>query len=234
MLNEILLPNRPVVKSAIKKKILCIIEGDTEFRYITKIFKLFGYINTSHNHDCFNLSENYIRIAWGNKFAPNINIVQETNKGCKFEGGNSGKDILPFQSISAYEMYKSDLSIFNSIIVIFDKDKDKDDQVQQYFQEALKKITIENLLLVSNPCFESTLIDYCICKECKSIIEKIDKSKEPCDKYKNNIRDLNCLQKYETANGLIANLQNDNLNILSKEVSVLNNMNKIIYNSIKE
>ena len=230
MLLDSLLPNRPKLDIPQKKKILCIIEGDTEFRYITKLFKLSGYVNSSNNKDCFNLSENHIKIAWGKNFTPNINIVKETKKGCTFEGGNSGKETLPFQSVSAFEMFKDDLSIFDSILVVFDGDKDTNNEVAKYFEVELPKIDIDNLLIISDPCFESTLIDYCTCDECKDKMAEIANSNPPCKKYKENIKNLPCFQKSETANGFIANLTQENFTTLKDKESTLNVMNNLISN----
>jgi len=234
MFLDSLLPNRPLPENTPRKnKILCIIEGDTEFRYITKIFKLNGYINSSQQKDCFHLSENHIKIAWGKKFTPNINIVKETKRGCTFEGGNSGNEILPFQAVSAFEMYKSDLSIFDAVIVLFDADKDKNNQVQEYFEKALLNITINNTLIVSDPCFESSLIDYCTCNECRSTVDTLTNTQVPCDKFKNNLRNLQCFKISKTANGFIQNMDQQNLISLSTTNSKLNTINYLISTYMK-
>ena len=75
-----------------------------------------------------------------------------------------------------------------------------------------------------------SLIDFCICNNCRVDIENIKDEKYPCDKYKNNFSSLECFNgtKY-----LISNL---NLKNLQKE-SKLNQTNSIInrfYNNQKE
>jgi len=235
MFLDSLLPNRPIEESSPQKnKILCIIEGDTEFRYITKMFKLNGYINSTQHKDCFNLSENYIKIAWGKKFTPNINIVKETKKGCTFEGGNSGSETLPFQAVSAFEMYKSDLSIFDSLIVLFDADEDKGNKVQEYFEKALINIDIDNTLIVSEPCFESSLIDFCTCGECKNKINLLKNTKVPCDKFKNNLKNLKCFEISKSANGFISNINEENLISLATTNSKLNTINHLVAKYMKK
>ncbi|WP_294964261.1 hypothetical protein [Sulfurimonas sp.] len=173
---ENLKPNRPKVETSAQKKILCIIEGDLEFRYISKIFKLCGY-----DKGCYELSEEFIKIAWG-KNIPTQNIV---DKNCLFKGGSLKGSKVPFPAIGAFEIFERDLSIFDSVIVFFDGDKDIDDEVRNYFIKKFSSLEINNCLLVSSPCFESTLIDFCYCGSCRKIINYIpNKSIYPCVKYK--------------------------------------------------
>jgi hypothetical protein len=211
-----------VEKSRVQKKILCIIEGDLEFRYIVKIFKLFGYVK-----ECYSLSEEFIKIAWGNNTTPNQNIV---NTKCTFKGGGSVKGRkVPYPALDAFEMYADDLSVFESIIVFFDEDKDKliNHEVEKYFEKVFKNLALDNALVVSVPCFESTLVDFCICGACRERIDTIDDEKYPCDKYKNNFSKLEC---FEGVKHLIVNLDNQKINDLSTTLSKLNPVNNIIQN----
>jgi len=169
-------------ENSIKKKILCIIEGDLEFRYIVKIFKLFGY-----EKGCYHLSNELITVAWGDKFPKSQNIV---NEKCLFQGGSSIKGRkVPFPAIDAFELYNRDLNIFDSVVVFFDGDKDNDNEVENYFKEEFKNLKITNTLLVSIPCFESTLIDFCYCGYCRKIMDYIPDLKYPCTKYKGHKKD---------------------------------------------
>jgi len=205
---------------SIQKKILCIIEGDLEFRYLTKIFKLFGYTK-----DCYSLSNEFIKIAWGDKFPKHQNIV---NEKCKFKGGSSVKGRrVPFPALDAFELYRHDLGIFDSVIVFFDGDKDRNSEVEEYFKEAFENLVIDNVLLVSIPCFESTLIDFCICGKCREEINTIADGKYPCDKYKQNFSKLEC---FGGTKHLIKNLNNKKINHLNTINSKLNDVNKIIQN----
>ncbi len=204
----------------VQKKILCIIEGDLEFRYIVKVFKLFG-----SNKECYALSEDFIKVAWGNSNVPNQNIV---NKKCQFKGGSSIKGRkVPYPALDAFEMYADDLTIFDSIIVFFDEDKDRliNHKVENYFKEAFKKLELDNALVVSVPCFESTLIDFCSCGKCRKTIESIEDKKYPCDKYKNNFSKLEC---FKGAKNLITKLNQNKIENLN--ASKLMEVNKIIQN----
>ena len=204
--------------SAIKKKILCIIEGDLEFRYIVKIFKLFGY-----KKGCYLLSNELITVAWGDKFPKHQNIV---NEKCIFQGGSSKKGRrVPFPAIDAFELYGRDLNIFDSVVVFFDGDKDKNNEVENYFKEQFKNLEIKNSLLVSMPCFESTLIDFCHCGKCKEMMNSIENEKYPCGKYKNNFSKLFC---FEGSKNLITNLNKENL--LELRGSKLIEINQLIDN----
>jgi len=212
-----------VEESSIPKKILCIIEGDLEFRYIVKIFKLFGY-----EKGCYPLSEEFIKIAWGNNSVPNQNIV---NQKCQFKGGSSVKGrSVPYPALDAFEMYADDLTIFDSIIVFFDEDKDRliNHEVENYFKEVFKTLDLENVLMVSTPCFESTLIDFCSCGNCRIEVEKVEDEKYPCDKYKNNFSKLAC---FKGTKNLIVNLNQERLNGLKNEKLI--KVNRIIQNYMK-
>lgn len=215
---EKLQPNN-IEENTIRKKILCIIEGDLELRYIVKIFKIFGY-----EKGCYPLTEECIKVAWGDKFPPHINIVNSTN--CTFLGGSSIKGRkVPFPAIDAFEQYEDDLTIFDSIIIFFDGDKDKENEVENYFKEAFKDLALKNSLLVSNPCFESSLIDFCSCNKCREDINNREEGKYPCDKYKNNFSQLNC---FSGSKHLISNLNKNNLQTLKTNNSKLNATNQLI------
>jgi len=206
-------------ESTIQKKILCIIEGDLEFRYITKIFKLFGYTK-----GCYSLSEEFIKIAWGIPASKEKNIV---NAKCNFQGGSRRDAKVPFPAIQAFEIYSRDFNIFDSIIVFFDGDKDKNKEVENYFLEAFKSLTLANTLLVSQPCFESSLIDFCSCGSCREDINRIEALKYPCDKYKKNFSKLSC---FHGTKNLIKSLGIDDLKRIQANKSNLHGTTQIIKN----
>jgi len=211
------IPHRPKPKKGIKKRILCIIEGDLELRYIVKIFKIFGYQNS-----CYQLTKELIRVAWGDRFLPFQNIVDFK---CKFQGGSLKGKRVPIPARDAFEMYRNKMSCFDSIIVIFDRDKDKNNEIENYFIEKFQDLEIDNALLVSIPCFESTLIDFCSCRACREMIEDIDNEKYPCDKYKKNFSMLNC---FNGTKNLIISLNIGTINNLKE--SKLLHVNQIINN----
>jgi len=216
-------------KPVVPQKILCIIEGELELKYSVKIFQLFGYTK-----DCYALTEQFIKVSWGNHFPLNFNIV---NKKCKFQGGSLKNHNTPKPAIQAFELFKDSLNLFDSIIVLFDGDEDKNNEVEEYFIEQFKKLRIKNYLLVSKPCFESTLIDFCSCNNCRKDIENMENARRPCDKYKNNFSSLNCFSKFTneeykdkkvTAKGLVAYLDMSNIKSLETKDSKLNTVNLFI------
>lgn len=214
-------PNRPKEVSSTKKRVLCIIEGNLELQYIVKIFQLLG-----SKKDCFELSETFIRVAWGKKFAKNKNIVSKTKKGCTFEGGSHKNSKVPFPAISAFELYGRDIGFFDSVIVFFDSDKDVNKEVQNYFEKKFLNLEIENALLVSIPCFESTLIDFCFCGNCRELIENVADTKEACSKYKDGLIDLKCFENLKTGKGIVSNLKINNIESLKN--SNLIQVNQIV------
>lgn len=216
-------PNRPKENSKTKKRILCIIEGNLELEYIVKIFKLFGYAG-----NCFELTEEHIRVAWGKKLAKHQNIVQETRKGCYFEGGSHKGSKVPFPAISAFELYNRDIAFFDSVIVFFDSDKDVENEVQNYFKNKFGNLAIQNVLLVSTPCFESTLIDFCFCGNCRDVINQVAEGKEACSKYKDSLASLECFKDFKTGKGIVANLKITDRDTL-KNVELIQ-VNKLIQN----
>ena len=220
---ESLKPNRIKKESSIQQKILCIIEGNLELQYIVKIFQLLGY-----KENCFELSETFIRVAWGKKLAKHQNIVSKTKKGCTFEGGSHKNSKVPFPAISAFELYGRDISFFDSVIVFFDSDKDVNKEVQNYFEKKFLNLEIENALLVSIPCFESTLIDFCSCGNCRERIENVANTKEECSKYKDGLINLKCFENLKTGKGIVTNLKINNIESLKK--SNLIQVNNIIQN----
>jgi len=221
-------PNRPKEKSStLKKKILCILEGEFELKYIVKIFKLYGY-----EADCLTLSEDLIKVAWCDKVAKNINIVYKKGSLCKFDGGGTCKGSpVPTPAIKAFEMYAKDLSIFDSILVFFDGDEDKDNEVENYFIDTFKALELTNFLFVSLPCFESTLIDFCTCEKCRINIENIAEEKYPCDKYKNNFSKLEC---FNGAKNLVSKISIHQIDTLKEKTSKLNDVNDIVEKFMRE
>ena len=225
-----------VEKESKKKynRILCIIEGETELKYIGKVFEIYGFQGT-----CSELSETYVKVAWGNKMPINVNIV---DADCHFPGGGSIKgQPVPTPAISAFELFREGNTIptFDSVIIIFDSDKDKKNYVENYLKKELTEFNTENLLLISNPCFESTLVDFCKCGTCRDVINSIKSNgKPPCEKYKKKFSGLPCFSSFSNskyrnkrvkAEGLISCLIEDDLINLKSE---LNDLNSIIKKAI--
>lgn len=216
-------PNRPKEISLSQKRVLCIIEGSLELQYIVKVFQLLCY-----EKDCFELSEEYIRVAWGKKLAKHQNIVSKIKKGCTFEGGSHKNSKVPFPAISAFELYGRDIGFFDSVIVFFDTDKDVNKEVQSYFETKFTDLEIDNALLVSTPCFESTLIDFCACGKCRDDLNALVRKKEACLEYKEGLVTLNCFKTLKTGKGIVSNLVINDIRKLSD--SKLIKVNQIIQN----
>lgn len=216
-------PNRPKEADGVRKRVLCILEGALELEYIVKIFKIFGY-----ESDCFELTETFIRVAWGTKLPKHKNIVTQTKRGCKFEGGSHKGSKVPFPAISAFELYNRDIEFFDSVIVFFDADKDIDDEVENYFKEKFISLKIENVLLVSKPCFESTLIDFCSCGNCREKINTLAQTEVNCCEYKDGLSFLECFKNLRTGKGIVSNLERVNIDNLDS--SCLTQVNQLIQN----
>lgn len=219
MMSSFLSQFKPELKQEMNiknKKILCIVEGKEELKYIYNLFKLNGA-----KEQCDELSKNKIKVSWGR----DIIVVNK----CNFKGGGCYKDIpVPVPAQESLEFEKDNLWLYDSIIVMFDGDKDNNNKVNNYFlkkQESLGNL----ILLVSQPCFESTLIDYCLCEKCRTDVNSMKNGKYPCDKYKNNFSSLNCfkgighlianLDKYPSPDNEILVRINDNIKTYMKEVA---------------
>lgn len=212
-----------------KKKILCILEGQFELKYIIKIFKLLGF-----TEDCVELTNSIVKVAWGNKFPPLINLVDEK---CSFAGGSSIKGSpVPKPAMQAFEMYRDSDDTFSSysgLIVMFDRDKDKNSTVESFFLKELKGVSIDNCLIVSDPCFESTLIDYCRCGNCRTEMNSIENTYPSCEKFKKKFSSLTCFKSFSnsivenkrvTSKGLVASLDIDDLNGVSSPLSCIHSL----------
>jgi hypothetical protein len=81
-----------------------------ELKYSVKIFQQFGYTK-----DCYDLTEQFIKLAWGNHFPLNFNIV---NKKCKFQGGSLKNHNTPKPAIQAFELFKESLTFLSSLTLV--------------------------------------------------------------------------------------------------------------------
>ncbi|MCT7573944.1 hypothetical protein N5U00_01270 [Aliarcobacter butzleri] len=209
-------------------KILCILEGKLELNLIFNLYKILGY-----DKCCDELSKEKINVGWGKE----ITIVSN----CNFQGGNQPKLKTPKPAIEAFNLYKSKINKYQAVVVVFDGDLDDDSDVENFFKSELPSLSIDNLLIVSKPCFEKTLIDFCKCGNCLSkVISLPDIKNSKCRKYKENFPTLNCFKKF--TNGkvqdmevdsdlLVENLDSSNISSLSSG-SPLFKLNSIIKKNI--
>ncbi|MEA2018963.1 MAG: hypothetical protein U9N59_11000 [Campylobacterota bacterium] len=207
-------PELSKVISHSNKKILCILEGKEELKYIYNTFKLYDYSN-----GCDTLAKELIKVSWGRD--------NQIVKNCNFNGGGCYKGIpVPVPAIESYEFEKDNFWLYDNIIVMFDSDKDDESKVEKYFNTQIED---KLFILASEPCFESTLIDYCKCGNCRDDIEKLNEEKYPCDKYKNNFSSLHC---FDGVGHLLVHLEDYTLQSVSKLKTINNIVKNKMENSI--
>ncbi len=209
-------------------KILCILEGKLELNLIFNLYKLLGY-----QECCDELSKEKINVGWGK------DIIIVSN--CNFKGGNRPKLKTPKGAIEAFNLYKSKINKYQAVVVVFDGDLDDNSEVENFFKSELPSLSIDKLLIVSQPCFEKTLIDFCKCGNCLStVIALPDIKNSKCRKYKNSFPTLNCFKKFTNtkvqnmkvdSDLLVENLDSSNISSLSS-VSLLFELNRIISKNI--
>ena len=197
------------IKSKLSKKILCIIEGKLELKYIHKIFQICGYTKK-----CDDLDRDYIKLSWGK---------EQKIKKCNFQGGDIKNFPTPKPAIESLNQEKDNFWLYEYIIILFDSDRDMNHIVENHIlNEKNEKI----ILLTSNPCFEATLIDYC--KTAKKNIEtkNINKNgKSSCEEYKKNFSKLGCSQgvSYLIHNLKLFTTQNIQLNTIRYHINLFFN-----------
>jgi len=221
-------------QETLQEGILCILEGKDELNYIVNILKLSGCTKS-----CDDIANNqkFIQVGWGGDKGFLRNIEE-----CNFNGGNQKGSPSPKP---AQEIFQSieDVNIYHSVIVMFDGDKDINQEVENYFISELKNLDMSKALLVSRPCFESTVIDFCTCGNCRTIAnnlpEKLKKGiTSHCQKYKIGYSELKCLSKIgkkgANATKHIENISKNTVKHLKKTNSKLSEINLIIQNFYQE
>ncbi|MFY9103646.1 hypothetical protein OZY38_00155 [Aliarcobacter cryaerophilus] len=209
-------------------KILCILEGKLELNLIFNLYRLLGYQKC-----CDELSKEKINVGWGK----DIIIVSK----CNFPGGNRPKLKTPKGAIEAFNFYKNKINKYQAVVVVFDGDLDDNSEVESFFKQELPSLSIDQLLIVSQPCFEKTLIDFCTCGNCLSqAISLPDIKQSKCKKYKKGFNVLTCFKKFTNSNvtnqrlnsnSLVKNLDPSNISSLSLD-SPLSKLNSIISKNI--
>ncbi len=221
MLNNLLNQFKPELTSPqellFDKKTLCIVEGKMELKYIYHLFTSFGF-----DGRCDSFVNDKVKVAWGKE--------QIKVQGyCNFQGGSQEGSKVPRPAQEAFEFEKQNLDLYSSVIILFDGDKDTNQEVENYFEDELKEISNDSFLLASKPCFESSLVDYCRCGNCRVQADSLEEERYPCDKYKNNFSKLEC---FEGADNLIVNLSADDMNYLVQNGSKLLGLNEMIKNKL--
>lgn len=169
-------------------KILCILEGKLELNMVFKIFNLLGYCSS-----CDDLALNKIKVVWGKE--------DKIIKDCNFNGGNQKASPSPKPAQEGYNLYKNKINIFKGILVIFDGDVDTNSEIETFFNNEYNTINVKKYLLVSQPCFEKTLIDFCTCGACLTIASNLSENQtSKCKKYKANFTQLPCFKSFTNSN----------------------------------
>lgn len=169
-------------------KILCILEGKLELNIIFRIFNLLGFSNC-----CDDLASKKIKVAWGKE--------NQIVSNCNFNGGHQTGALTPLPAKEAYNVYKNKVNSYKGILTIFDSDVDINSNIENFFINEYQTINIEKYLLVSNPCFEKTLIDFCSCGQCLTIALALPENPtSKCQKYKTNFPQLPCFKSFTNTN----------------------------------
>lgn len=124
-------------------KILCIIEGKSEINFVKKIYDL-----TKEEIDIDFFINHKIKLSWGKD-----DIISYST----FQGGSLPSCLVPMPVIESLE--KEDLDLYDAVIIMFDKDKDQDNYVENYSKHFVQDY--ENFFLLSSPCFEHTSFYLC-------------------------------------------------------------------------
>lgn len=199
------------------KKALCIVEGQAELKYVYHLYVSFGF-----DGRCDSFVNNKVKVSWGKE-------KQEVAGYCNFQGGSQKDSKVPRPAQEAYEFEKQNLDLYSHIIIFFDGDRDTNQEVENYFEDELSQISKDSFLLASKPCFESSLVDYCKCGNCRVQAERLEEERYPCDKYKNNFSRLEC---FEGVDNLIVNLSADDMNYLAQNSSKLLSLSEMIKNKL--
>jgi len=159
-------------------KVLCILEGKSELSFIKKVYELNNSLIS-----CEDFTDSKIKLSWGK-----TSIEWNKKENCNFKGGNITGCKVPEPVIES--LNNENISMYKAILVIFDKDCDTDDLVSIESSELLE--AYNNLIFVSEPCFEKVGIDFIKTDEIKKYIDDnysvIEDSQ--CKWYKDNFAKL--------------------------------------------
>lgn len=169
-------------------KVLCILEGKLELNIIFRIYNLLGL-----SECCDKLALEKIKVIWGKG--------NQVVSNCNFNGGHQSGSPTPLPAKEAFNLYKTKIDSFNGILTIFDGDVDTNSEIEIFFNNEYSNINVKKYLLVSQPCFEKTLIDFCSCGQCLTIALALPENPaSKCQKYKTNFPQLPCFKSFTNSN----------------------------------
>ena len=136
---------KPDIASVNIKKIFCILEGKDELLFVKRLYELnFGTV------ECEVFTKDKITLQWGKE-----KTILNDNINCNFQGGNLKDCGTPMPVIEA--LNNSNFSIYDGLIVMYDKDCDE----ENYVKEQIETILGDNhdyIAYISNPCFEKEVL----------------------------------------------------------------------------
>lgn len=177
--------NQTIIQSS---KILCILEGGDELSFIKRVYEVFNQIIA-----CQEFVNKKIKLSYGKSIIEwqgnTLELREVSKKKCNFQGGDTQEGKVPLPILAS--LNNEDLEIYKAIIVMFDKDRDSNNEVELQANEILNTYPIQ-ILFLSNPCFEKETITFFdnenIQKHIKDKYEIINDSK--CQWYKSNYGEL--------------------------------------------
>ena len=170
-------------------QVLCIIEGGDELSFIKKVYEIY-----TSEIECEDFLRNKIKLSYGMQNIEwqgnTVELKVKNREKCNFQGGDyQSKAPLPILE----SLYNEDLALYKAIIVMFDKDRDSNNLVENKAREKLEDIN-SKILFLSFPCFEKESMIFFMNDKVKNYINDkyqiIDNS--TCRWYKQNY--AKCLQ----------------------------------------
>lgn len=198
------------------EKVLCIVEGKDELSFLKRIYELVKNTNIT----CKDFCNNVVVLSYGKNpirwIGATISEQNDNEMKCNFQGGNLDGCPVPTPILEA--LNKEDLELYSSIIIMFDKDCDPLNSVEDSVRRILTESGIKLFsLLTPDPCFEKICISiYSRGLDSDQYISskyKIIRSSH-CKWYKNNFKKIPKKIEFasmKTLNDLIGNLSLDHL-----------------------
>ena len=152
-------------------KILCIIEGGDELSFIKRVYEVYN-----NSIECQDFVNNKIKLSYGMEIIEwqgnTHELKDKSREKCNFQGGDlySGDDKVKAPLPILESLYNEDLELYKAIIVMFDKDRDVDNIVEIKSRERLSDYS-NNILFLSNPCFEKESMTFFMNEEIQNFID---------------------------------------------------------------
>jgi len=151
-------------------KVLCILEGGDELSFVKKVYEIYN-----DDIECQDFVNDKIKLSYGMnliEWQGNTSKLKDKSKEkCNFQGGDlySGDDRVKAPLPILESLINEDIELYKAIIVMFDKDRDMNNEVEDKAREKLETIT-NNILFLSTPCFEKESMTFFMNKKIKEYI----------------------------------------------------------------